>query len=184
VRSPCLRQRPSADGTPDIVADGGSLLDSTGLLMQRNRRQVLRSENCVPASFRALARIFGPDGAAAFWRRTSLDDIRADGEVFDEDFFMHKEYIDIVRRAQLRGWRSANVLEASANHTRAFRPRRSRRTRVDARLRAVAVRSGSLLDAPLPDMLRKRCLIQRRRTVAWRSLCPDSRAGRPLQRCR
>jgi GT2 family glycosyltransferase len=128
------------DGGARIGSAAGSLLrveridgdpiciDSTGLIMRRTRRQGLANEgqpiNLIKQFTRdGFAReIFGVDGACAFYRRAMLDDIRVNGEVFDEDFFMHKEDIDVAWRARLRGWACVYVPDALAHHIRAFRP--------------------------------------------------------------
>ena len=98
-------------------------IDSAGLYMRRNRRQGLRDEGLTPESYPPLhSRIFGPDGAAAFYRRAMLEDIRLGNEIFDSAFFMHKEDVDISWRARLRGWQSVHVSDAIAHHIRSFRP--------------------------------------------------------------
>lgn len=119
-------------------------VDGAGLYIRRNRRQGLRAEG-VPINKAPTTRtpIFGPDGAAAFYRRAMLDDVRVQGEVFDSDFFMHKEDIDLAWRALLRGWRSQFVPEAIAHHVRGFRP--GQRERVSAAMRFYAVRNRYLL---------------------------------------
>lgn len=119
-------------------------IDSTGLLMTRARRQKLRDEdtpiNKRPAYYTP---IFGPDGAAAFYRRAMLQDINVMGEVFDSDFFMHKEDVDVCWRAQLRGWGSIYVPGAVAHHIRGFRP--GQRGRVSQEMRFYGVRNRYLL---------------------------------------
>lgn len=128
----------------DRLAEPPYAIDSTGLFMRRSRRQGLRLENEPVANApQMIQQIFGPDGAAALYRRAMLDDIAINGEIFDEDFFMHKEDIDICWRAQLAGWRSVYVPDAKAHHIRQFRP--NQRQRVDSRLRMLAVRNRYLL---------------------------------------
>lgn len=120
-------------------------IDSMGVRMRRNRQQILIGSD-QPLSARRFdpMPIFGPDGAAAFYRRTMLNDIRVPeaGEVFDADFFMHKEDIDVCWRAQLRGWSSLYVPDAVAHHIRSFRP--GRRERVSAEMRRLGVRNRYL----------------------------------------
>ncbi len=128
----------------DDLRDEPTAIDSLGVYMRRNQRQGLRSDGA-PASERDPdpTAIFGPDGAAAFYRRAMLADIACGGQVFDEDFFMHKEDIDVCYRAQLYGWRSAVVPGAVAHHVRHFRP--GQRRRVQGDLRYIAVRNRYLL---------------------------------------
>lgn len=119
-------------------------IDSVGLYLRRNRRQGLLLDGA-PASDAPSEThpIFGPDGAAAFYRRAMLDDIAIDGEIFDEDFFIHKEDVDICWRAQLAGWQSVYVPGAVAHHVRTFRP--GQRGTVSPFLRMCAVRNRYLL---------------------------------------
>lgn len=128
----------------DHLGQTPSQIDSAGVFMRRSRRQGLLGEAQPPDAFPLTQRpIFGPDGAAAFYRREMLEDIRIWGEVFDSDFFMHKEDIDVCWRAQLRGWSSIFVPNAIAHHIRAFRP--GQRGRVSAMMRCLGVRNRYLL---------------------------------------
>lgn len=131
-------------------------IDSVGLFMRRNRRQGLLLENepveQAPHQPRA---IFGPDGAAAFYRRAMLDAIAVGGQVFDEDFFMHKEDVDVCWRAQLAGWTSVYVPEAVAYHIRTFRPNRRERVNRDLRIYAVRNRYLLMLKNEIPPLFRR-----------------------------
>ncbi len=68
--------------------------------------------------------IFGPSGAAAFYRRKMLDKIREDKEYFDSDLVMFYEDIDIAWRANISGWKGYYMPKAIAYHARggSFRP--------------------------------------------------------------
>ncbi|MAS33855.1 MAG: hypothetical protein CL610_07605 [Anaerolineaceae bacterium] len=124
--------------------DEPSCIDGAGLMMQRNRRQYLRCEGQpVNAAPRQMEPIFGPDGAAAFYRRAMLDDIQVMDEVFDNDFFMHKEDVDICWRAQLRGWSALYVPDAVGYHIRTFRA--GQRANIHPAIRRHAVRNRYLL---------------------------------------
>jgi GT2 family glycosyltransferase len=98
-------------------------VDATGLYLRRNRRQGLRNEHRKKEDApKTNEYIFGPDGAAAFYRRSMLTDIAYHHEVFDEDFYMYKEDVDVCWRAQLFGWKSLFVPSSVAYHRRSFRP--------------------------------------------------------------
>ena len=116
-------------------------IDGAGLFMRKNRRQGLFNEgdkiHVPPKRY-----IFGPDGAAAFYRRKMLEDIAIHEEVFDEDFFMHKEDVDVVWRAQRAGWGSLFVPNAVAWHIRTFRS--GQRNIVSSRLRLLGLRNRYL----------------------------------------
>jgi GT2 family glycosyltransferase len=146
-----------------------STVDSAGTYMRRSRRQGLRYEGADVAEIQnVITSIFGPDGSAAVYRRAMLEDIAIDGEVFDEDFFIHKEDIDVNWRAQLRGWTSALVPEARAYHVRTFRP--GQRENVPPEIRIHAVRNRYLLmikNDRLPHLLADLWFIGWYEAVVW-----------------
>jgi GT2 family glycosyltransferase len=100
------------------------LLDTAGLVMQRDRRFVSRGQGELAGSgFDREEEIFGADGPAPVYRRLALDDARVprrDGswEVLDEDFFMYKEDVDLAWRLQRLGWRTRYAPAAVAWHAR------------------------------------------------------------------
>jgi GT2 family glycosyltransferase len=146
---------------------------------------------------------FGPDGAAALYRRETLEDCANGGAVLDEDFEKWASDVDLAWRAQLRGWRCVYEPRAVAYHvrtysptTRASLPERDRRTQFRNRYLMITKNeslAGLARDLPrlaayellaaghvvlrerhllggyseaarlLPDSLRKRREVQRRR---------------------
>jgi len=62
--------------------------------------------------------IFGVNGAAAVYRRETLNDVELKEEYFDEDFFCYAEDFDLAWRARLRGWKSVFNPKAIAWHDR------------------------------------------------------------------
>jgi GT2 family glycosyltransferase len=144
------------DAAPEVGSACGRLLrvetfdgdpvgiDGMGVFMRRSRRQGLLYEGAaLDAVPETPFSVFGVDGACAFYRRAMLDDVRVEGEVFDADFFMHKEDIDVAWRARLRGWGALCVPAAMAAHVRSFRP--GRRERVSAYMRCLGTRNRWLL---------------------------------------
>jgi len=124
----------------DHMGDGSYIIDSAGLYMTPYRRQMLRySGKDARALVLRKQDIFGPDGAAALYRRAMLEDIDLGQGVFDEDYFMHKEDVDVCWRAQLRGWRSIFVPNSVAYHIRTFRA--GHRTHIDTNMRMLAIRN-------------------------------------------
>jgi GT2 family glycosyltransferase len=110
-------------GTDRLAHMDAAVIDSAGLLMRRSRRQALRGyQERHDAWGHEPARIFGPDGSVAFYRRAMLEDVAYRGESFDETFVIHKEDVDLAWRAQLLGWDSLFVPAAVAYHVRGFRP--------------------------------------------------------------
>jgi hypothetical protein len=62
--------------------------------------------------FERSEEVFGPCAAAALYRRELFDDIG----LFDEDFFLFMEDVDIAFRGQLAGWRCIYVPQAVVYH--------------------------------------------------------------------
>lgn len=129
-------------------------VDSVGLLMYRSRRQYLRGylENESEWLLRS-AEIFGPDGAAALYRREMLEDIRIEEQYFDEGFFAHKEDVDLAWRSQLLGWRSVYAPDAVAYHVRGFRPGKRQKMAAEIKRHAVKNRYLMLIKNELPETL-------------------------------
>lgn len=126
------------------LTDKPSLIDGAGFFMRRNRRQALRHElQPLTAAETRPTPIFGPDGAAAFYKRAMVEDVKINGEFFDEDFFMHKEDADVCWRAQLRGWTSLFVPTATAKHIRTFHP--GQRKNMPKFIKMIAVRNRYLM---------------------------------------
>lgn len=62
--------------------------------------------------------IFGPTGACAFYRASSLVRASTSGQFFDEDFHSYKEDVDMAWRMRRMGMKSALVPKAVAWHHR------------------------------------------------------------------
>ncbi len=95
------------------------ILDTTGHTVYRNRRAVDRGEREPDlGQYDGRTKLFSICGAAPVLRRSMLEDVRLDGECFDEDFFAYFEDFDLCWRAQLRGWGFAYVPGAVGRHFR------------------------------------------------------------------
>ncbi len=64
--------------------------------------------------------VFGPSGAAAVYRRAMLDQVG----LFDEEFFIYYEDVDLAWRAQRAGWRCLYVPQAIVHHAHSATTRR------------------------------------------------------------
>ena len=96
-------------------------LDSTGLFISRTRRTYDRGQGSLDSGqFDSQTEVFGACGAAAFYRRTMLDDLKIGEQFFDEDFFAYYEDADLAWRAQLMGWRCVYVPSAVGLHIRCY----------------------------------------------------------------
>ncbi|MDD5543506.1 MAG: glycosyltransferase family 2 protein [Acidobacteriia bacterium] len=120
-----------------------SLLDSTGTCFTPGFRHLDRGSNEVEAGrFQKREWVFGVTGAAAFYRRAMLEDIKIEGEYFDEDFFAYREDADLAWRMQSAGWKCVYVPEAVGAHVRKVLP--DRRSEVAAELNMHSVKNRFL----------------------------------------
>lgn len=60
--------------------------------------------------------VFGAPGAAAMYRREMIDDIRVNGQFYDEHLFTWYEDVDVDWRATRAGWRCLYIPSAVAYH--------------------------------------------------------------------
>ena len=91
----------------------GKTLDTTGdfyttwgLPGPRNRDEPVKNAPSKPGE------VFGATGGGAIYRAAIFDDI----DMFDEDFFMYYEDVDLSFRAQLAGWKVRFTPKAIAYH--------------------------------------------------------------------
>lgn len=68
--------------------------------------------------FELPARVDSVCGAMALYRRDMIEQIRVDGELFDEDFFAFWEDMDVGWRARRFGWQARYTPRAVARHFR------------------------------------------------------------------
>ena len=100
-------------------------LDTTGMYFTKNQRHLDRGAGEADrGQYECSEYVFGASGAAAFYRRAMLDDIRMGNEYFDESFFAYREDADLAWRAQWMGWRCLYVPEALGRHVRRVLPER------------------------------------------------------------
>ncbi len=119
-------------------------IDSTGLFLDRRRRQYLRGHGEFDqGQYDKPGEVFGVDGAAPLYQREMLEDIKMDMQYFDESFFAHKEDVDLAWRARLFGWGCWYQPLAVAYHQRSFRP--GQREVVSPGIRVDAIKNRYLL---------------------------------------
>lgn len=91
---------------PDIINSTGISLDLAAIAWDRLGGKPAECSETVPVE------IFGPCAGAALYKKRMLDDIG----LFDEDFFMYLEDVDLAWRARLRGWRCIYAPMAEVLH--------------------------------------------------------------------
>ena len=62
--------------------------------------------------------MFGASCACAMYRRKALEDVKLDGQYFDEDFFAYFEDVDLAWRMRSKGWKAKYVASCIAYHNR------------------------------------------------------------------
>jgi GT2 family glycosyltransferase len=101
------------------------ILDSTGIYLITSQRHLDRGAGLPDlGQFNNREYVFGASGAAAFYRRAMLEEVKSGPEYFDEAFFAYREDADLAWRAQWLGWTCLYVPEAKGFHVRNVLPER------------------------------------------------------------
>lgn len=132
--------RVSAPGSPT------GEIDAAGMSMTRWRKNGLVGFGHPAPEFSTRGEAFGADGAAALYRRVTLEECAPDGrEVLDEDLELWASDVDLAWRAQLLGWRCAYEPTALAEHVRSYSP--ATRSRMSPEARRLQFRNRYLMMA-------------------------------------
>jgi GT2 family glycosyltransferase len=103
----------------DVIDSEGIRMTRTGRHLDINQGRPQQPSN--PAT-QQPTEVFGVSGAAGIYRRSFIDDVSIDGELFDEDFFSYREDADVAWRGRLLGWRALSVPAAVGWHVRTVTP--------------------------------------------------------------
>jgi len=102
-----------------MLNSDGKTIDSTGLVLSRYYRFFDRGSGEIErGQYDERLDIFGPCAAAALYKKEMLEDIKHNGEYFDEDFFFLAEDFDLSWRARKKGWKARFVPTAICYHYR------------------------------------------------------------------
>jgi GT2 family glycosyltransferase len=94
-----------------ILPDGR--INSTGICISRSGAAWDRGMNETDnGQYDTQEEVFGPSGGAALYRRAMFDEIG----LFDEDFFLYMEDVDLAFRGRLAGWKCIYVPTARVFH--------------------------------------------------------------------
>lgn len=95
------------------------ILDTCGFTIFKSRR-IVNIGHGEPdnGQYDDLGEIFAVEGAAPFFRREALEDIRIKGELIDKDFFWYGDDLDLAWRMRLFGWKEVFDPEVIAWHDR------------------------------------------------------------------
>jgi GT2 family glycosyltransferase len=120
-------------------------IDAAGMILDRRRKNSLAGHGSPALAFETPGEVFGADGAAALYRRATLEDCRVDGSVLDEAFEKWASDVDLAWRARLLGWKCVYEPRAVAYHVRSYGP--STRGRIPERDRRLQFRNRYLMMA-------------------------------------
>jgi GT2 family glycosyltransferase len=122
-------------------------IDSAGMRALPDSRFALRLHGQrLKAAAPKPGYVDGADGALPLFRRRFVDDLRVEGQFFDERFFAHKEDWDVAWRGQLYGWRTWFEPACRALHPRQFLPAKVLlRNRIAGAIKTDAVKNQWLL---------------------------------------
>jgi GT2 family glycosyltransferase len=153
-----------ADRAVPVVADGAAPvaaeIDAAGMFVDRRRKNGLVGHGRPAGGFGRAGPVFGADGAAALYRRRTLEECAlGSGEVLDEDMALWASDADLAWRAQLRGWRSVYEPAAVAEHVRSYSP--STRAQMSAEARRLQFRNRYLM------MIKNETAAGLRRDAGW-----------------
>ena len=111
--------------------------------------------------------VFGACAAAALYRREMLEEIKVEGQVFDEDFFAYYEDADVNLRSQLLGYKCLYVPGALVYHVGSAT---SRRLKVDNGQHQVA---REIVMEEADELYPKNCMIYYYASNFWNILIKD-----------
>ena len=95
-----------------MLSYDGTLIDSTGICISRSGAAWDRGRGSPAECYSVEEEMFGPCAGAALYRRSMLDEIG----LFDEDFFLVFEDVDLAYRARLTGWKCIYTPKAIVYH--------------------------------------------------------------------
>jgi GT2 family glycosyltransferase len=114
---------------PKLIRTGGPLpeqrldvLDAAGMTIDRRRKNSLVGHGRPALTYETPGEAFGADGAAALYRRETLEACGVDGAILDVDFERWASDVDLAWRARLLGWRCVYEPRAVAYHVRYYSP--------------------------------------------------------------
>jgi GT2 family glycosyltransferase len=115
--------------TPKLVRTAGGqaadrldAIDCVGMVVDRRRKNNLAGHGRPSLAYDTASGSFGPDGAAALYRRELLEDVAVEGKALDESFEKWAVDVDLAWRAQILGWRGVYEPAAVAYHVRSYSP--------------------------------------------------------------
>lgn len=95
-----------------------NLVDSCGIQLKPGLKFVDLGQGEKDQGQCAGKEIIGPSGASAIYKMSALEEVKHDGQYFDEMMFMYKEDCDLAYRLHISGYKSRCISQAVAYHDR------------------------------------------------------------------
>lgn len=99
-------------GASKLVAWGTGMIDSVGIGFSTLLKGFNIGEGNDEDDYKEMKYVFGACGGAAIYRKKMLDEIG----LYDDDFFLIHEDVDLSLRAQMAGWKALYVPDSKADH--------------------------------------------------------------------
>ena len=107
----------------NLLSYNPPIIDSTGLYLTPFIRHFDRGADEIDfGQYNEISYIFGVTGAAQFFKKSCLEDIKILDQYFDEDFWSYREDADISWRLWNYGWKCAYTSTAIMYHARTAKP--------------------------------------------------------------
>jgi GT2 family glycosyltransferase len=97
-------------------------IDAAGMVVDRRRKNTLVGHGRPSLAYDRPGEAFGADGAAALYRRETLEDCAVADEYLDEDLERWASDVDLAWRARTLGWRCLYEPRSVAYHVRTYSP--------------------------------------------------------------
>lgn len=144
-----------------ILKEGQPIIDTVGMKMLRNRQTINIGEGKDDVGQYDQERyIFAVCGAVCLSRRTALEEVMIDGQLFDNAFFAYKEDLDLAWRLRRLGWSCYYTPNAVAYHARYWKPGFNNRRKIDPvrrfhsfKNRRLVILKNDTIREILPDFL-------------------------------
>ena len=129
-----------------FTEEGIRHIDACGMVLERAWRHLDRGSGAVDrGQWSQPQQVFGATGAASLFSRAALEDVAAEGEIFDTAFHSFREDAELCFRLQERGWQVIYEPGAVAEHRRQVVP--SRRRQLPAAINYHSLKNRYLLRA-------------------------------------
>lgn len=109
-------ERYGAAASKIILESDKSMIDAAGIVVYPDGLSIGRGRTSPQDEFNREEEVFFASDCACLYRRKMLEDVRVNGEIYDEDFFAYADETDLGWRARLRQWKCIYTPLAVVHH--------------------------------------------------------------------